>query len=106
MREMKKSAKFWAPHPSGHNFCMNCVCPPRKTGGRAGGRERGEGVRYTFIKIWMKLSLFIKNHIHQKPHSSKNTFIKNFHPKYTFIPSTLSSQVHFHPIPQTPTPHT
>ena len=29
----KKSAKFWALHPSGPHPCMNCVCPPRKTGG-------------------------------------------------------------------------
>ena len=67
--EGKKSAKFWAPHPSGPHpsgfhpsgphpsgpifsrfgpppfgalpsglhFCMNCVCPQRKTGGWVGG---------------------------------------------------------------------
>ena len=48
----KKSAKFWAPHPSGPHHsgpqnsgpqnsrphpCMNCVCPPRKMGGWVGG---------------------------------------------------------------------
>ena len=43
---------------------------------------------------WMKLSLFIKNHFHQKPLSSKTTFIKiHFHPK------PLSSENHFHQNP-------
>ena len=39
-------------------------------------------VRCTIIQSGMKLSLFIQNH---------------FHPKSTFIPKPLSSQVHFHP---------
>ena len=61
-------------------------------------------VRYSFIKIGMKLSpsskplssktTFIKNHFHQKPLSSKTTFIKNhFHQKTTFIKN------HFHQKP-------
>ena len=63
-------------------------------------------VRYSFIKIVMKLSLFIS-----KPLSSKTTFIPNhFHPKRDnfiknsfipkqFHPKPLSSQYHFHPKP-------
>ena len=44
--EGKKSAKFWAPHPSGPHTsgphpCMNCVCPPRKMGGWVGGVGEG-----------------------------------------------------------------
>ena len=53
-------------------------------------------VRYNFIKISMKLSLFVKNHFHQKPLSSNTTFIQNhFHQK------PLSSKTIFEPKTQT-----
>ena len=75
-------------------------------------------VRYSFIKIGMKLSLFIKNHFHQKPLSSskttfiqnplssKNIFIKNHHQKplsskTTFIQNPLSSKTIFSTNPKT-----
>ena len=50
-------------------------------------------VRYGFIKIRMKVVIFIKNHFHQKPLSSKTTFIKT-----TFIRTTLI-KIHFHQNP-------
>ena len=59
-----------------------------------------ETVRYSFINISMKLSLFIKNHFHQKPLSSKTTFIKNrFHQKplsseTTFIRNHIHQKPH------------
>ena len=59
-------------------------------------------VRYGFIKIRMKVvnlikKIFIKNHFHQKPLSSKTTLIKNHsHQKTTFIKKPLSSKNHFH----------
>ena len=54
-------------------------------------------VRNSFIKIGMKLSLFIKNHFHHKPLSSKTTFIKNhFHQKRLFS-NTVFIRSNFHP---------
>ena len=51
-------------------------------------------VRYTFIQIEMKLSLFIPKMFTQNHFHPKTTFIQNhFHPKSTFIPN------HFHPKP-------
>ena len=54
-------------------------------------------------KNFFQKIFFIKNHIHQKPHSSKTTFIKkplssknHFHQKTTFIKKPLSSKNHFH----------
>ena len=62
------------------------------------------GIRHSFIKIEMKLSLlikntFINNHFHQKPHSSKH----HIHPHH-FHPNPISSKtifikIQFHPKP-------
>ena len=59
-----------------------------------------------FHQNWMKLSLsikklsskntFIKNHFHQKPLSSKTTFIQTTFIKIHFHPKRLSSENHFH----------
>ena len=70
--------------------------------------DRFYWVRYSFIKIGMKLSLFIpkifiQNHFHPKTtfiqnhFHPKTTFIQNhFHPKATFIPKPLSSKMTQH----------
>ena len=101
----------------------------RRTTLRTGGRRALvvkdilPKVRYSFIKIGMKLSLlinhfhqkplssktiFIKNHFHQKPLSSKTTFIKNhFRQKplssetifiRTIFLQTIFIKIQFHPI--------
>ena len=55
-----------------------------------------------FHQNWMKLSLFIKKNFHQKPLSSKTTFIQttfiqnHFHQTTTFIKKPLSSKNHSH----------
>ena len=58
-------------------------------------------VRYSFIKIGMKLSpssktTFAKNHFHQKPLSSKTTFIKNHFHQKPFSSKTIFIRSHFH----------
>ena len=80
------------------------TCVPKKRGTHSGLRRefcevRATAVRYSFIKIGMKLSLFIpkplssQNHVHQKPLHHKPFSYKPFSFKSNF------TQNHFHQNP-------